>query len=246
MILSFVGVVVIFGVVMILVNYQSVEREKENTTKMYEERGLAIAAALDSSVTGDQQLRVYAQTMVNKVTYVNNIGITAFTIHGKALEGSSDTGYWIIGSSASELIHTPSTLDDLNALQQNAPNITYTTENDKKFVNISYPLHDVSGNAIGTASIKLDMSLVDKIVIPSTTYVYIILMVVVALLAATFLAYSITKPIKQLTEVANQVSTGSLDTKMPEIKSKDEIGDLSKSLGRMVASIKFMMTDKEG
>jgi HAMP domain-containing protein len=82
----------------------------------------------------------------------------------------------------------------------------------------------------------------------SLTTQFIIAFVIVLLIAvgmALGLTRVIVGPIRKLTEVANQVSQGNTDLTVPKIKSKDEISDLAKSFGRMVASIKFMMTDKE-
>src|SRR4030042_171470 len=82
----------------------------------------------------------------------------------------------------------------------------------------------------------------------SLTTQFIIAFVIV-LVVAIALALGLTKvivgPIRRLTDVANQVSQGKTDLTVPNIKSKDEIGDLAKSFSRMVVSIKFMMTDKE-
>ncbi len=72
-----------------------------------------------------------------------------------------------------------------------------------------------------------------------------VLVLVFAIALALVMTRMIVSPIKKLTEVANQVSHGNTDMAVPNIKSKDEIGDLTKSFGRMVASVKFMMTDKE-
>ena len=82
----------------------------------------------------------------------------------------------------------------------------------------------------------------------SLTTQFIIAFVVVLIIAiamALGLTRVIVGPIRKLTEVANQVSKGKTDLAVPNIKSKDEIADLAKSFNRMVASIKFMMTDKE-
>ena len=82
----------------------------------------------------------------------------------------------------------------------------------------------------------------------SLTTQFIITFVIVLVLAialALLLTNMIVGPIRKLTIVANEVSQGKTDLTVPNIKSKDEIGDLAKSFGRMVASIKFMMTDKE-
>jgi HAMP domain-containing protein/cell division protein FtsB len=72
-----------------------------------------------------------------------------------------------------------------------------------------------------------------------------VLVLVFAIGIALLMTRMIVSPIKKLTEVANQVSHGNTDMAVPNIKSRDEIGDLAKSFGRMVASVKFMMTDKE-
>jgi len=242
--LSFVGVVLVFGAIMIILNFQSVQREKDNTTAMYEERGLSIAKALDASITSEQYLNNYAQTIINKTTY-NNIGIYEFNIYAKAPEGKSDSVYWLLASSITENKQQPAVPDAITAIEENDYNIAHTTELGVKMITITYPLHDVLSNAVGAASIKFDMTKIDKMMVPSTTYIYTIVMLVVALGIGVYLAWSITKPIKQITDVANKISTGDMNVSMPEIKSKDEIGDLAKSFGRMVASIKFMMTDKE-
>jgi HAMP domain-containing protein len=242
--LCFICVVLVFGAVMILLNQNSVQREKTNTTKMYEERGLSIAKAIDASVTTGAQLLQIAQSMVDKATK-SNIGIFEFTICAEAPKGQSASGYWNIGSSNYALVGQSSTPEDIAAINQNKYNVLYAVEKNVKIIQVTYPLHDYAGVPVATAKIKFDMSEVDKMMVPSSTYIYTILMIVISLLVAGFLSYSITKPIKQLTDVANKVSTGDMTAKMPEIKSNDEIGELAKSFGRMVASIKIMMMDKE-
>lgn len=54
-----------------------------------------------------------------------------------------------------------------------------------------------------------------------------LIIVMVSLLISYLSLSSITKPIKKLTKVANEISRGTLDTKITEIDSKDEIGILS-------------------
>jgi nitrogen fixation/metabolism regulation signal transduction histidine kinase len=73
-----------------------------------------------------------------------------------------------------------------------------------------------------------------------------VIVVVAAVVIALLLTRMIVRPINKLNKVANEISQGETELSMPEIKSRDEIGDLAKSFGRMIASIKFMMTDKEG
>jgi len=52
------------------------------------------------------------------------------------------------------------------------------------------------------------------------------------------------RDIKKLNKTANEISTGNTNITI-DVKRKDEIGDLAESFGRMVASLKFMMADKE-
>lgn len=51
-----------------------------------------------------------------------------------------------------------------------------------------------------------------------------------------FIARTITRPIMQLSQVADRISLGELDAKI-DIRSKDEIGELAEAVGRMQASL---------
>jgi HAMP domain-containing protein len=57
-------------------------------------------------------------------------------------------------------------------------------------------------------------------------------------------AGSITRPIRQLRNAAEQISTGDLDGVEINVKTKDEVGDLANAFRRMVTSIRFLMMDK--
>ena len=57
-------------------------------------------------------------------------------------------------------------------------------------------------------------------------------------------ALTIIKDINKLNRIASKISMGEMDVKM-DVKRNDEIGDLAKSFGRMVASLKIMMMDKD-
>jgi predicted Zn finger-like uncharacterized protein len=72
--------------------------------------------------------------------------------------------------------------------------------------------------------------------------VFIILGSALVLIALIVLWYgnSLTKKIKSLTVLAEQISLGDLDEEL-EIRSKDEIGDLSEAIGRMQESIRLSM-----
>lgn len=73
-----------------------------------------------------------------------------------------------------------------------------------------------------------------------TSFGFFIIITLLAALLSFYLAKSVTKPLKQLTEVANKISMGDIKVKI-DVKSKDEIGDLAKAFKRMVNSLKILM-----
>jgi two-component system NtrC family sensor kinase len=64
-----------------------------------------------------------------------------------------------------------------------------------------------------------------------------ILGVVITLVVAYFLANSITKPLRRLSNAAHQLAMGNLDYEV-KVKSSDEIGELGKTFNLMISSIK--------
>jgi methyl-accepting chemotaxis protein len=62
--------------------------------------------------------------------------------------------------------------------------------------------------------------------------------IVVVLLVAMIAGRAITRPINQLTDVAERISLGELDAEI-RVKSKDEIGDLAGAIQRMADSIRL-------
>jgi HAMP domain-containing protein len=243
--LSFVAVVLVFGLVMVYANYQSVQREKLNAVKMFEERGVSIAKAVDASITSKTELNWNSQMLIDKAMS-SGMNIVQFDINAEAAMGASKTGYWKLASSDAHVIQTPSSAADIDVIKNNVHSVSYDTRDGMKIINVTYPLHDENGMAFASAQIQLDMSSVDKMMVPSSTYYYVIAMIGLAILVALYLSYGITRPIKQLTDMANKVSQGDMDAKMPEIKSHDEIGDMAQSFGRMVASVKFLVADDKG
>lgn len=64
--------------------------------------------------------------------------------------------------------------------------------------------------------------------------------------AAFFISRSISRPIAVISKAAQHVSEGDLTVKMAQVKSKDEIGVLSKSFADMVASIRELVKQAQG
>lgn len=62
---------------------------------------------------------------------------------------------------------------------------------------------------------------------------------VLASLLAYLLSQRLSRPIAELTEVADKISRGQLDAKVPGIERSDEIGALARAIGRMGTSIQL-------
>ena len=84
----------------------------------------------------------------------------------------------------------------------------YSEVNGTQYIDVTYPLHDQSGKAIGTAGLTFDMSEVSALTVPSSFYTATIIMIIVSLVIGLFVSYTIAKPIKQLKVVADKVTDG--------------------------------------
>lgn len=74
----------------------------------------------------------------------------------------------------------------------------------------------------------------------TTTLIILSIVVIIGLLFAR----SLTKPLKELTTAGNKIADGQLNTELPEIKSKDEIEDLSNTMNLLVGALKFLKKKK--
>ena len=69
--------------------------------------------------------------------------------------------------------------------------------------------------------------------------------IVLAILLGLFIARAISKPIRHLSDVAQQLAVGNTDKKMENFDSKDEMGELYRSFRAMIAAIQAMVADTE-
>lgn len=243
MLISFVSIVLIFGIITVYAASLDSQREQKNINFLYEERAVSIAKTLDSSIKSDEQLHEDAQIIVDRLMS-SGLGVAEINIHGKAPEGQKMygywKGYWVLASNNQSLIHKASDSMDLAAMKKDKYIVASTTENGKPILDVTYPLHDQSGKVIATAGIKFDMSAVQsQMKKTSTNKTQIALLVTLLAVVATFIvASSITKPIKQLKDTADKVSMGDLQQEI-NIKGNDEISELAQSFQRMINAFKM-------
>ena len=108
------------------------------------------------------------------------------------------------------------------------------------------PIKNSEGKIVGLIGVDMDSK---KIIekqnfIGNTIYFIIGLSVIIASLIIGLFSFTIIKDIKKLNKTADEISNGNMNTTI-NIKRKDEIGELAESFGRMVASLKIMMMEKE-
>jgi hypothetical protein len=165
MLLSFVSIVLVFGIITTFAASIDSEREMKNINTLYEERGISIAKTIDASITTDAQIQNDSQPIVDRLM-ASSLGVALINIHGKAPDGIKMPGYWrgywILASSTRSNVHLPSNAVDLAAMDTNRHFLASYNENGKPIIHVTYPLHDKSGKAIATAEIEFDMSAIQS------------------------------------------------------------------------------------
>jgi len=86
----------------------------------------------------------------------------------------------------------------------------------------------------------------DEILIPvkelrNSSMVVGVIVLLMAVFFAFFIAKSMSNPIVKLTKIADDISRGKMNVKIEEINSRDEIGDLARAFGRTIVSLKLAM-----
>ena len=122
---------------------------------------------------------------------------------------------------------------NLNFLQQrvDALNLGLSSLVDESQENMIEDLADAKANANNAINLTL---------------IAIFASLVLSLIVAFLIATHITRPVKQLKDVADKVTDGKFDTKLPEAKSNDEISELTASMEMLVTAFKFAKDGPKG
>lgn len=108
------------------------------------------------------------------------------------------------------------------------------------------PLKDSTGKTVVLLGADMQATKVKERqdFIGNTIYFIVGISIIIAAVIVGLFSMTIIKDIKKLNEAANKISTGDPNV-VVDVKRKDEVGDLAESFGRMVASLKIMMTPAE-
>lgn len=69
--------------------------------------------------------------------------------------------------------------------------------------------------------------------------------IVIGVLAAFVFARGLSLPLKKMSDAGNQIADGKLETQMPDIKSNDEIEDLSMTMNMLTGAFKFLRAEHD-
>jgi methyl-accepting chemotaxis protein len=114
------------------------------------------------------------------------------------------------------------------------------------FLSAYAPLKDsaVQSTVIVGADIEAKQVIHREHFIGNTIYVIMGIAVILAGVIIGIFSMTIIRDIRKLNKTATEISTGNMNVSV-DVKRKDEIGELADSFSRMVASLKFMMSDRE-
>ena len=109
------------------------------------------------------------------------------------------------------------------------------------------PFKDSEDNIAGIVGIDMasDTVIAKQNFIGRTIYLIIGIGILLAAFIVSLFSMTIIRDIKLLNKIADEISTGNMDVNMT-VKRNDEIGALAESFGRMVASLKIMMSKDIG
>ncbi|MDT8298503.1 MAG: HAMP domain-containing protein, partial [Spirochaetaceae bacterium] len=66
----------------------------------------------------------------------------------------------------------------------------------------------------------------------------VVVSIVIALVIGIVIALNISRPLKQVTNISESIALGDLSKEIPDIRSRDEVGVLARSFGRMAAVLR--------
>lgn len=223
---TFAGVIVLFGLLIIGVVYQMTAGALR---AQVDQRALAVATMLSDGSAG--------QVIARNGLELNGIVTKAALLDGVAYAFVQDTKGDIVAQSPAALPGDVKEALSVEARRQ--PQQRELTLRGKTIYETRVP---ILGGQVGTAHVGMWGEAIDDRIRGALLPVLEIILALVVIGAAVsiLLARGIIRPILTLTSVADRISMGDLDTPIG-VDTRDEIGDLARSLGRMRASLKAAM-----
>ncbi len=240
----------IIGVAGITVLYQvhagdDPEHHFEHTKGMAK----AIANSLDAAISSEKMLswknpaQIKIDEIVQDAPYISRL-----SIHARAPEGKSPSGYWFLASTAQEKIGQASDPEDIESIREDKHRVLFEEDDSgNRFIDVTYPLHDVDGRALATAGITIDLGAEDSFLAiareEDAKEMLLFLLgilgtgIIFSLLFSAYFSRLITGPVREYVEAAKDIARGNLARKVV-VDSQDEIGEFAEAFNSMAASLK--------
>jgi methyl-accepting chemotaxis protein len=150
----------------------------------------------------------------------------------------------VIGHPDSNFVQSSEDLSDIsvvsNVISGEQGSGEYTHEGEEKFASFTPIDRTGWGVIVQVPSEQIFTGLIDQLIASSAV---IIISLIVALIITYFAAGYVTKPILNAVDFSKKIADGQLNIKQLESKSKDEIGDLSRSLNMMQENLRKTMVN---
>jgi HAMP domain-containing protein len=220
------GVIVLFGLLIVGVVYQMTAGALR---AQVDQRALAVATMLSDGAAG--------QVIAKNTLELNGIVTKAALLDGVAYAFVQDNKGEIVAQSPAALPGDVKEALSVEARRQ--PQQRELALRGKTIYETRVP---ILGGQVGTAHVGMWGEAIDDRIRGALLPVLevILALVVIGAAVSIVLARGIIRPILTLTRVADRISMGDLDTPIG-VDTRDEIGDLARSLGRMRASLKAAM-----
>jgi len=153
-----------------------------------------------------------------------------------------------IASTDTSQIGDPAKPEDIVPLETNQVTHVEIMKNDRKIIEAVAPITFADGKPVATIGIYLYLDARDDLVRSQQIRFMLIgglSIICLLLLLYLILYYFMVKPVNQLARVTQSVATGDFSQKV-DIKSRDELGELGRSVNRMTESLEIQSEEIQG
>jgi adenylate cyclase len=198
----------------------------------------------ESLVPGDESTEKFQKIqkmLVDMRTQTDEIYIYTMRKTEKGVEFVVDADYGKIDAAKIGDIYTDTTDELMQGFIKTSSDKAPASDKWGTFLSGYSPIFNSKGESVGLVGVdeELDEVIEKEHFIGNTIYFVSGSGILVAVVLITLFSITIIKDIRKLIVAANRISTGDMDIQL-DIKRNDEIGELSESFGRMIASLKIM------
>ena len=115
---------------------------------------------------------------------------------------------------------------------------TYSEEADKLYGYITTYINSLNNEQFKSNSASYSVLSVTLRYVEIVNTLVLVAVAIINVLLVIMVIRNITKPLKTLSEVANQVAEGNLDVETVEVDSKDEVGVVTNTFNQMIVSVR--------